>query len=385
MKTISIMFTSLFACALVIAARAQSAERLVDVVATGYGSTPREATKAALRSAVESVVGTMVDATTLVENDKLIEDEILTYSAGMIAATKIIGEPKKSSDGLYTVKVKATVKKSDLKEKLKAASTVNVALDGNDLFARMTAEKEKLSNAEAIIRSVLAKHTSCVVVEEIPGENGKSSIDLDPKTGEVFVNVRARIDKVKYEQFANEVVEKIGAIIGTEKVKVRPDEIYNDGRPAKFNIGTLREYSFFIITKIRNSQAIAFKDERQITNVMDIINSYWYEIGHVALSITLRDVLGEELYETYVLLKNKKLEYGYSGEMSNFSVFGKLNSNRTFAVLPYLTAFDYGGYTKIESDKTFRVSMGKFTPEELKSVAKIEFKVGFLKDGKFTE
>ena len=89
---------------------AENAGRIVDVVATGYGTTVREATKAALRSAVEAVVGTMVDATTLVENDKLIEDEILTYSAGMIAGVKTIGEPKKSIDGIYTIKVKAQSK-----------------------------------------------------------------------------------------------------------------------------------------------------------------------------------------------------------------------------------------------------------------------------------
>jgi hypothetical protein len=32
---------------------------------------------------VEAVVGTMVDSVTSVENDKLIEDEFLTYSAGL--------------------------------------------------------------------------------------------------------------------------------------------------------------------------------------------------------------------------------------------------------------------------------------------------------------
>jgi len=62
---------------------AKGQEQLVDVVATGYGTTVREATSAALRSAVEQVVGTMIDATTIVENDKIIEDEILSHSAGM--------------------------------------------------------------------------------------------------------------------------------------------------------------------------------------------------------------------------------------------------------------------------------------------------------------
>ena len=382
MKTISIMFTSLFACALVIAARAQSAERLVDVVATGYGSTPREATKAALRSAVESVVGTMVDATTLVENDKLIEDEILTYSAGMIAATKIIGEPKKSNDGLYTVKVKATVKKSDLKEKLKAASTVNVALDGNDLFARMTAEKEKLSNAEAIIKSVFAKHDSFVVAETIPGENGKSPIDFNPKTGEVFANIRARIDKVKYEQFANEVVEKIGAIIGTEKVKMKPDKM--SGYKIEYSQSGYwgKTYSLFVMTKVNNGQAVLFKkSEKSDTNIMDIIcsNNPIETMGYLAVAVTLRNTLGEEIGEAYVGLYDN---YSSSACACMHELWG------CFFVMPYFyishSAID-GQFYGAVNDKTFKVSMGKFTPEELKSVAKIELKVGHMKDRKFIE
>ena len=49
---------SIAAIALLSAPFAHGAEQLVDVVATGYGTTVREAYKAALRSAVEQVVGT---------------------------------------------------------------------------------------------------------------------------------------------------------------------------------------------------------------------------------------------------------------------------------------------------------------------------------------
>ena len=97
-----------------------------------------------------------------------------------------------------------------LEEKLRVASAVNVALDGADLFARMTSAKDNLADAEAIIKSVLGKHIDCIVAEVIPGKNGTSSIDLDPKNGEIFANVRVRIDQAKYVQFATEVVEKLG-------------------------------------------------------------------------------------------------------------------------------------------------------------------------------
>ena len=69
---------------------AQKAGQLVDVIAVGVGMTQDEAHKAANKAAVAQVVGTMVDATTLVENDELVENKILTYSPGLIAESKIM-------------------------------------------------------------------------------------------------------------------------------------------------------------------------------------------------------------------------------------------------------------------------------------------------------
>ncbi len=176
---------------------AQGAGQLIDVVATGYGTTVDEAKKVANRSAVEQVVGTMIEAEAIVKNNELIDDTILRYSPGMISASTIIGSPKKSADGIYVVKVKATVKKTGLQEKLRALPALNVKLDGEELSARMTFAKDNLADAEAMIRAILAKHIGCVVVERVSGKNGKSDIDLDPETGEAFANVRVHIDQAK--------------------------------------------------------------------------------------------------------------------------------------------------------------------------------------------
>lgn len=36
-------------------------------------------------------------------------------------------------------------------------------------------------------------------------------------------------------------------------------------------------------------------------------------------------------------------------------------------------------------DRTFRVSLGSFSPDELKNAGKLEIKVGHMKDGQFME
>ncbi len=371
--------------AIVSAVFAQGQDQLVDVVATGYGTTVREAKKAALRSAVEQVVGTMVDATTLVENDKLIEDEILTYSAGMIASSKAIGEPKKSADGIYTVKVKASVKKSQLQEKLRATSAVNVALDGADLFARMTAAKDNLADAETMIKAVLAKHKDCVVAEAIPGKNGKSPIDLDPKTGEVFVNVRVRIDQAKYTQFANEVVEKITPMaIKTIKVQAKGegDKGYKPDETIRYCYD-LKAYPFLIMTSLRTGTATAFQLEK---NAFNAIKSC-LDTGSIAVAATLYDAQGTEIAESSIALSKDRREEHRRYDLSMFACTEKIGFIMPFyAASPsYLFSFGKVTFRRGQLFGTFQISLGKFSPEEMKSFGNIKIKVGHMKGNQFSE
>lgn len=358
-------------------------EQLVDVVATGYGMTVREATKAALRSAVEQVVGTMVDATTLVENDKLIEDEILTCSAGMIASSKAIGEPKKSPDGIYTVKVKASVKKSQLQEKLRATSAVNVALDGTDLFARMTAAKDNLADAEAMIKAVLAKHIGCVVAETVPGKNGTSPIDLDPKTGEIFVNVRVRIDQTKYTQFANEVIEKIGPM-ATSRIKINSKGGSGDRYKPDGNFAfswNYKDYRFLVMTSYRTGSAIAFQVDKNILNT--IVSCL--DTGSLAVEVALHDALGGEIACSHLALCKKRTDRQDREYLSIFALEEDHRGDHWGFIMPFyatdeqLVAQNIWAGVKGRSVGTFQIPLGTFTPEELKSVGKLEIKVGHMK------
>lgn len=56
----------------------------VTLIVTGEGSTKDEATKNALRSAIEQAFGTFVSANTEVLNDELVKDEIVTITSGNI-------------------------------------------------------------------------------------------------------------------------------------------------------------------------------------------------------------------------------------------------------------------------------------------------------------
>lgn len=73
----------------------------------GFGKTKDEATKIALRSAIEQAFGAFVSSNTQLLNDSLISDEIATVSSGNIKHYEYISEQK--YDNGYSVGLKATV------------------------------------------------------------------------------------------------------------------------------------------------------------------------------------------------------------------------------------------------------------------------------------
>lgn len=63
---------------------AQGADKTITLVVSGEGTSKEEATKSALRSAIEQAFGTFVSANTEVLNDELVKDEIVTISSGNV-------------------------------------------------------------------------------------------------------------------------------------------------------------------------------------------------------------------------------------------------------------------------------------------------------------
>ena len=86
----------------------------------------------ALRTAVEKVVGTYIDAETKVENMVLIEDNILKSTKGYIKEYSIIDE--RLEDNHYLLKLEAEVSTKDLSDDLKALE-FNIKRHGNPRLA----------------------------------------------------------------------------------------------------------------------------------------------------------------------------------------------------------------------------------------------------------
>jgi hypothetical protein len=92
--------------------------RVLNVVATGVGSDGEKALQNAFSRAIEQAVGVLVGADMIVENDRLVRDQILTCSRAFLRTHREIGRWQK--DGLQYVRIRASVLAHPLGKKLKA-------------------------------------------------------------------------------------------------------------------------------------------------------------------------------------------------------------------------------------------------------------------------
>jgi hypothetical protein len=104
-----------------------------EVVVTGIGVDPEKALQNAFSQAIEQTVGLLVDAETVVKNDKLIRDEVLTYSRGYMENFEIV--KRWQEDGLHHATILATVARDKLVAKLKGMKLAMVDTPG-ELKAR---------------------------------------------------------------------------------------------------------------------------------------------------------------------------------------------------------------------------------------------------------
>lgn len=134
-----------------------SESRSLEVVATGIGTDPQSAEQNALVGAIEQVVGMLVDAETIVSNDRIVRDQVLTYSRGFVENHKPIDRWQKG--GLHYVRVRALVSATRLGEKLKAQNVVLREIDGDKIAIRFKVEELQEERGKQMFRKAVADFT----------------------------------------------------------------------------------------------------------------------------------------------------------------------------------------------------------------------------------
>lgn len=112
MKYLKSILLSLMLCLVASPGYAQTTDE-VTLTVSSDGPTKEEATKNALRNAIEQAYGTFVSANTTILNDELVKDEIVTIANGNIKSYEEISSTA-MPDGSQFVTLKATVSVSKL-------------------------------------------------------------------------------------------------------------------------------------------------------------------------------------------------------------------------------------------------------------------------------
>jgi hypothetical protein len=181
-----------------------------EVVAEGVGATADAAIKDAYRNAVRQVVGAVVDAETLVKNDELVDDKILTYSDGFIKGHEEVDGSKKVKDGLHRIKIKARVERRSVITKLKAANITMKEVDGKGMFAEVVTQLDAEKDSAEMLKKQLEGFPQSCISATVVGKPEVVKKDSDGAT--VRITVQIEPDLNAYKAFSTRVIPIVNEI-----------------------------------------------------------------------------------------------------------------------------------------------------------------------------
>ncbi len=361
----------------------------VTVEATGQGESVEAAKKDAVRNAIKKAVGELVDAKTLVENDELVEDKILTLSNAMIEKADY-GEAKSVGDGLFEVPVKAVVKKGQLNQELKAIGIAKGAVAGDSLAAKLFSGKERVANAEKFFAERLKDFPKNVLeAVMLTKEDGSPDIEADEKTGHVYANIGIQINLENYAKFAQALQELLGAVCTEKETK---DISFEESPYPKFLVANnvIRKFGSVVVATPKKPHrlgwpvSVYYLDATMFEVLAKVIENQFPKT--VVLEVVLKDEDGEAVVGT----KGKIVSKG--AKDNNYDEGGCLPIQLDAPYRPRLYIAPYAGIQTYfhggqgaeaamcrpkDSMPKFRLDLGKVPEADLGEVAGYEIKLEF--------
>lgn len=135
----------------------------------GRGLTEKSAIKDATRNAVVFVVGQIVDAQTITQNEDAIEDKIISVSNGFVDAVQPIEGPE-SRGGTVLVRVRATVKSGQMKTDIVKLSEMSMDFNPSAAKAALESKVDNVEEMGNFILQVWDTYIKLFKIEELSHE-----------------------------------------------------------------------------------------------------------------------------------------------------------------------------------------------------------------------
>ena len=192
---------------------ADEALRTEVIIAEGVGADVEGARKDACRNAVRQAVGAYVDSETVVANDQLITDRIVTLSPAFVEKAEPIDGSEKKEDGLVRLRMRTHVRITKLLDELSVGKIktrpIVKKIDTKSLLAELTTKSDQHEAQRDILAKLFRDYPeSCLTISQ----SGKESIEKKPD-GSVAVNVPLTIrpNDENYAAFSKTLCEVLSA------------------------------------------------------------------------------------------------------------------------------------------------------------------------------
>lgn len=219
-------------------------KELEEVESSGEGVSENDAFRQAVVDAVRQVTGTLVASETLIEDEEVIKDEVLTLSNGFVE--KVLEQKKtKNSDGTWTVKLKCIVRKGKVYEKLKEAHIPTIKVDGTSLFADVLSHIEYAKDAEKMLEKVLEDYPAKLITAEMIGKRPEFVSGDDKETK---LKIKWKISwnqKMFFENFVPALVEVL------EEIKLSDKEISSKNQSEMLHFSVLTQDNPDLMEKMK--------------------------------------------------------------------------------------------------------------------------------------
>jgi len=316
-----------------------------EVVGEGVGASADLALKDAFRNAVRQVVGAYVDAETLVKNDELVEDKILTYSNGFIKTFSEIAGSKKVQGGIYRVKIKAVVETGSVIAKLKASNISIKEVDGKGLFAEVVSKMDSEKDAAALLKKSFEGFPRSCLKIEVKGE--PKLLEKSETKATVLIQIEVSVDPKAYKAFSAKLQSVLEKLVIEKKSKgeflVKSEEVilsegnkYLKSGDIHFKFkewmpdGSLPDMSFNSSRSVSNTKSIILSLCNHSNDKADNLGFAYYFLDKtfkpilVSLAFELLNgklVLVDESGESIFIDKFKLIEFDKGREMRRDMTF----------------------------------------------------------------
>ena len=253
---------------------ADEPEKTEKVVVTGTGENPTTARQDAIRNAVEQVVGTFINAETMVRDSALISDEILTFSGGYVKESRILST--KVDGNLVSIKLEALVISTKLKRKIEALNIATKKIDRGSLFGEAFSKARAVKSGNEWLEKVLVKYPQAAYKIEL-GKPKIGTINHTTNKAQVKVAVNLSFD----DQWIAELESVLKAVAYKELSNV-DISLWGHTLDPVSNSGQVNEDSLvFLVSKTQSMLS------------RDIVNkAYFVNIGRAVLEDGTKSING---------------------------------------------------------------------------------------------